>query len=46
MRKFIDQLNFKDRTILITGAAGFLGRTFATTLAELGATLVLVDRMQ
>ena len=44
MRKFIDQLNFKDRTILITGAAGFLGRTFATTLAELGATLVLVDR--
>jgi len=32
------------RVCLITGAAGHLGRAFASALAELGAALVLVDR--
>ena len=31
------------RRALITGAAGGLGRVFASTLAELGADLILVD---
>jgi NAD(P)-dependent dehydrogenase (short-subunit alcohol dehydrogenase family) len=35
--------NLKGRQALITGAAGGLGRTFAETLAELGANLILVD---
>lgn len=32
------------RRALITGATGWLGQTFADTLAELGADLILVDR--
>ena len=40
----IEQLkDLKGRTALITGAAGGLGRVMATTLAELGADLILVD---
>jgi NAD(P)-dependent dehydrogenase (short-subunit alcohol dehydrogenase family) len=40
----IDKLkNLKGRTALITGAAGGLGRVMASTLAELGADLILVD---
>lgn len=37
-------LNLKHRRVLITGAAGSLGGMIAETLAELGASLVLVDR--
>jgi len=37
-------MNLRGRRILITGAAGWLGRTMADTLAELGATVLLVDR--
>jgi NAD(P)-dependent dehydrogenase (short-subunit alcohol dehydrogenase family) len=36
--------NLKGRRALITGAAGSLGKVIASTLAELGADLVLVDR--
>ena len=32
------------RRAIVTGAAGFLGRVFSDTLAELGADLILVDR--
>lgn len=35
---------FEGRTVLLTGAAGHLGRTLAAAFAELGASLVLVDR--
>lgn len=36
--------NLKGRRAFITGAAGGLGRAIADTLAELGASLLLVDR--
>jgi NAD(P)-dependent dehydrogenase (short-subunit alcohol dehydrogenase family) len=36
--------NLKGRRALITGAAGGLGKVMAATLAELGSSLVLVDR--
>ncbi len=36
-------MDFKDRTVLITGAAGSLGRVVANVFAERGAHLVLVD---
>lgn len=36
--------DFAERTVLITGAAGHLGRAVATAFAERGANLVLVDR--
>ena len=39
-------MEFKDRTILITGAAGNLGRAVANAFAERGANLVLVDLKQ
>jgi NAD(P)-dependent dehydrogenase (short-subunit alcohol dehydrogenase family) len=34
-------MEFKDRTVLITGAAGNLGRAVANVFAERGADLVL-----
>lgn len=36
-------LDFKNRTVIITGAAGNLGKAVATAFAERGAHLVLVD---
>jgi len=36
-------MNFHDRTVIVTGAAGNLGRTVANVFAEAGANLVLVD---
>ena len=39
-----DLMNLGGRRILITGAAGWPGRTMADTMAELGATVLLVDR--
>ena len=36
-------MDLKDRTVLITGAAGSLGRVVANVFAERGAHLVLVD---
>jgi len=37
-------VNFTDRTVMLTGAAGNLGRAVAAAFAERGANLVLVDR--
>jgi NAD(P)-dependent dehydrogenase (short-subunit alcohol dehydrogenase family) len=37
-------VNFTDRTVMLTGAAGNLGRAVAGAFAERGANLVLVDR--
>lgn len=36
-------MDFADRTVIVTGAAGNLGRAVATAFAERGANLVLVD---
>lgn len=36
-------MEFTDRTVMITGAAGHLGRAVAAAFAERGANLVLVD---
>ncbi len=36
-------LSFKDKTVVITGAAGGIGQGLATTFSELGANIVLVD---
>lgn len=37
-------MNFADKTVIVTGAAGNLGRAVANTFAEQGANLVLVGR--
>ena len=37
-------MTFQDRTVMITGAAGHLGRAVAAHFAAAGARLVLVDR--
>ena len=36
--------NMSERRVLITGGAGHLGRIMAETLAELGASIILLDR--
>lgn len=36
-------MNARDRTVIVTGAAGNLGRAVAKAFADLGANLVLVD---
>ena len=36
-------MNFKDRVVMVTGAAGNLGRAVAQAFADRGAKLVLVD---
>ena len=40
---FLRHSNLKDRTILITGASGHIASSFASGLASLGASLILVD---
>ena len=37
-------MNFSNRTVLVTGASGNLGRAVAAAFTELGANLALVDR--
>ena len=44
MSSITELMRMAGRRALITGAAGYLGRTIADTLAELGAELILVDR--
>jgi NAD(P)-dependent dehydrogenase (short-subunit alcohol dehydrogenase family) len=39
-------MEFKERTVMVTGAAGHLGRAVATAFAECGVNLVLVDRQR
>jgi len=39
-------MEFTDRTVMLTGAAGNLGRAVAEAFAALGARLVLVDRQR
>ena len=36
-------MNFKNKTVMVTGASGNLGRAVANTFAQYGANLVLVD---
>lgn len=43
MPTLAELMNLRGRTALITGGCGHLGRTFAETLAEMGATIALVD---
>jgi NAD(P)-dependent dehydrogenase (short-subunit alcohol dehydrogenase family) len=43
MKTVKDLQNLQNRIVLITGANGNLGRVFADSLAQLGASLVLVD---
>lgn len=38
--------NLRGRRALVTGAAGHIGRVIAETLAEMGADLILVDRVE
>ena len=42
----LQKLRFNDDVVIVTGAAGGIGRATAETLAELGATTVLVGRTQ
>ena len=42
----LEQLQFNDEAVIVTGAAGGIGRATAEALAELGATTVLVGRTQ
>jgi len=37
-------MSMRGRTVLLTGATGWIGSIVADTLAELGADLILVDR--
>jgi len=39
-------MDFKNRTVMLTGAAGHLGKAVASAFAARGAQLVLVDRQQ
>jgi NAD(P)-dependent dehydrogenase (short-subunit alcohol dehydrogenase family) len=41
-----EEIQFTDRTVMVTGAAGNLGRAIAQAFAGLGASLVLVDLKQ
>ena len=43
MRSLASLMDLNGRVALITGGAGHLGRTFAESLLELGARVVLVD---
>jgi len=44
MKTIREMMSLKDRTVLITGGAGHLGKAFGFTLAELGANVALADR--
>jgi NAD(P)-dependent dehydrogenase (short-subunit alcohol dehydrogenase family) len=39
----IDRMNLSGKRAVVTGAGGTLGRAFTTTLASLGADLILID---
>ena len=39
-----DQLAFKDKVIMVTGAAGGMGRSITIALAKHGATVIMLDK--
>lgn len=41
-----DLFNLEDKTALVTGATGYLGRQLAAALAEAGATVIVTSRHQ
>jgi len=43
MAKHLNQFDLANKTILITGGAGFLGQYFVTALTEAGATVIVAD---
>jgi len=43
MKNIKELLSLKNRTAIITGGAGHLGRAFCETLSELGAHIILLD---
>ena len=43
MKNISQLMSMRNRKVLITGACGALGRTFAETISELGGDLILVD---
>lgn len=43
MRSIKELMNLKGRVALITGAAGHIGQAVCSALAELGASLILID---
>ena len=43
MREFKSLLSCENRRALVTGAAGYLGRTISKTLSEIGYDLILID---
>lgn len=44
MTTFKELSSMNGRRVLITGGAGFLGKVMAETLAELGASIILLDK--
>jgi NAD(P)-dependent dehydrogenase (short-subunit alcohol dehydrogenase family) len=43
MDSIFDKFNLKDRSVIVTGGAGLLGRQFCMTLAQAGAGVVVAD---
>lgn len=43
MSNVFDKFNLKDRTAVVTGGAGLLGKEFCRTLAQAGALVVVAD---
>lgn len=43
MKKLMQLIDLKGRVVLITGGAGHIGRAFGEALAEVGASLVILD---
>ncbi len=43
MSNIFDKFSLKDRTAIVTGGAGLLGKEFCRTLAQAGALVVVAD---
>ena len=43
MNKLLKKYNLKNKNIIITGAAGLLGKQFALALLESGARVIMTD---